>query len=175
MNKIELIKFTDELDNYKLMYKWCSKEFVYEWFEQRILSLDEIIGKYKTKLMNQKQKLFFINYNNKNIGFVQIYEYIDKKYDGLNTDNNIYEYDIFIGEDEYLSRGIGSLIINYINEFIYKEYSCDCIILRPFKRNIRAIKCYQKNGFKIIGEENSFDTVGNSEKIVIMINEKQTD
>ena len=175
MNKIELIKFTDELDNYKLMYKWCSKEFVYEWFEQRILSLDEIIGKYKTKLMNQKQKLFFINYNNKNIGFVQIYEYIDKKYDGLNTDNNIYEYDIFIGEDEYLSRGIGSLIINYINEFIYKEYLCDCIILRPFKRNIRAIKCYQKNGFKIIGEENSFDTVGNNEKIVIMINEKQTD
>ena len=49
MNKIQLIDFTDQEDNYKLMYKWCSQEFVYEWFEQRKLSFNEIVDKYQKK------------------------------------------------------------------------------------------------------------------------------
>ena len=173
MEKIKLVKFTDENDNYKLLHKWCSKEFVYEWFEQRILSLDEIINKYKMKLLDKKQELLFINYNNKNIGFVQIYKYEDKKIGELNKYNNIYEYDIFIGESEYLSKGIGKQTINCINEYIYKEHLSDCIVLRPFKRNIRAIRCYQKNNFHIIHEYDDYDTIGNREKFELMINVKE--
>ena len=73
MEEIKLIKFTDDNDNYKLMHKWCSNKFVYEWFEQRILSFEEIVNKYRIKLQEDKQKLFMINYNGKNIGFVQVY------------------------------------------------------------------------------------------------------
>lgn len=47
MSKIELIKFDDKNENYELMYKWCDQEFIYEWFEQRKLSLEEIENKYK--------------------------------------------------------------------------------------------------------------------------------
>ena len=65
MDKIELVNFCDEDDIYKLLYKWCSNKFVYEWFEQRILSYDEIVKKYKKKLLAGKQKLLLINYNNK--------------------------------------------------------------------------------------------------------------
>lgn len=45
MDKIELVNFCDEDAIYKLLYKWCSNKFVYEWFEQRILSYDEIVKK----------------------------------------------------------------------------------------------------------------------------------
>ena len=55
MSKIDLIEFTNKKDNYELMYKWCSQEFIYEWFEQRKLSPNEIEEKYKTKLLNKKQ------------------------------------------------------------------------------------------------------------------------
>ena len=47
MGKIDLTKFTDKKDNYELMDKWCSQEFIYEWFEQRKLSYKEIENKYK--------------------------------------------------------------------------------------------------------------------------------
>ena len=47
MDKVELVNFIDENDTYKLVNKWCSNKFVYEWFEQRILSYDEIVKKYK--------------------------------------------------------------------------------------------------------------------------------
>ena len=172
MDKITLVKFSDHEDNYKLMHKWCSQKFIYEWFEQKKLSYDEIVNKYKTKLITRKQELFFVSYNEKNIGFVQIYKYEDNKLDKLNKYNNIYEYDIFIGEEAYLSKGIGTEIVNYINKYIYNKYLADCIILRPFKRNIRAIKCYEKNRFDIIYEYDDVDTLGNKETFLVLMNRK---
>ena len=50
---------------------------------------------------------FFINYNDNKIGFVHIYKYDDKKSELLKKYDSIYEYDIFIGESKYLSRGLG--------------------------------------------------------------------
>ena len=47
---------------------------------------------------------------------------------------------IFIGEEEYLNKGIGKKIFDSINNIIYKKYNAYSIILRPFKRNERAIK-----------------------------------
>ena len=170
MSKIDLIEFTDKKDNYELMYKWCSQEFIYEWFEQRKLSLEEIENKYKNKLLANQQHLFFINYNDTKIGFVQIYKYDDKKNDALIKYNSIIEYDIFIGESEYLSRGLGTKIVNYVNNYIYENYLCDCIVLRPFKRNKRAVKCYEKCGFERTYEYIDNDTLGNKEKIIVLLN-----
>ena len=44
----------------------------------------------------------------------------------------------------------GTQIIKYVNNYIYEKYLCDCIVLRPFKRNERAVKCYEKCGFEIV-------------------------
>lgn len=170
MDKVELVNFIDENDNYKLVNKWCSNKFVYEWFEQRILSYDEIVKKYKKKLLEGKQTLFLINYNNKPIGLVQIYKYDDLLFDGLKEYKKIYEYDIFIGELDYLHKGIGSKVVNIVNKYIYNNYSADCIVLRPFKRNVNAIKFYEKNNFYFVTEYDGKDTIGNSEKITVLIN-----
>ena len=170
MSKIDFIEFTDKKDSYELMYKWCSQEFIYEWFEQRKLSYEEIENKYKNKLLANQQHLFFINYNDNKIGFVQIYKYDDKKNKVLIKYDSIYEYDIFIGESEYLSRGIGTKIVKYVNNYIYENYLCDCIVLRPFKRNERAVKCYEKCGFEKVDEYMGTDTLGNKEKMVVLLN-----
>ena len=170
MDKIELKKFTDDIDNYKLMHRWCSQEFIYEWFEQRVLSYEEIVNKYKNKLLNKKQDLFFIYYNDEKIGFVQIYKYDDDIKVG--NYNNIYEYDIFIGEESFLSKGIGTKIVNFIDNYIFNTYNNDCIVLRPFKRNIRAVKCYQKCNYNTINEYEGLDTIGNKEIYIVLIKDK---
>lgn len=156
--KLRLLKETD----FEKIYHWCQNKYVYEWFEQRKLSLDEIKEKYQNKLNSKKQDLFIINYNNHDIGLVQKYLYKDKTY----------EYDLFIGEEEYLSKGIGSRIVNLVNEKIFNDYSADSIILRPFKRNERACNCYKKCGFKIVKEYDDVDTLGNKEKIVMFMKER---
>ena len=164
-------KLEDTEDNYLKLYKWCSKKHVYEWFEQRILSLEEIENKYKNKLEENKQELLIIECDNTDIGLVQIYKFENDI--NLNiTYNNIYEYDLFIGEEDYLDKGIGQQVINQINEMIYSKYNADAIILRPFKRNVRAISCYKKCNFKILTEYNGFDTLNNPEIITILISTK---
>lgn len=170
MDILKLKDFEDTEDNYKLIYKWCNEKHVYEWFEQRVLSFDEIVNKYKNKLLDGKQKLFLISYNDKLIGLVQIYKYDDIIFDELKDYKNVYEYDIFIGDLDYLNKGIGTKVVDIVNKLIYDNYLADCIILRPFKRNIHAIKCYQKCGFRIIKEYDGKDTLGNSEKITVLIN-----
>ena len=157
-------------DDFKKIYNWCQEKFVYEWFEQRKLSYDEIVNKYKSKLDKGKQKLFIIKLNNEDIGLIQIYKYEDD----LNLKiKDAYEYDLFIGEEEYLNKGIGSVIINKINNIIFNEYNADYIILRPFKRNVRAVKCYLKCGFKEIKEYTGSDTLGNLEEILVLLLKKE--
>mgnify|MGYP003092915727 FL=1 len=118
-----------------------------------------------------------------NLLYVQAYEYLkemfdepfvykvwDKKNDKLIKYDNVFEYDIFIGESEYLSRGIGTKAVNYVNNYIYENYLCDCIVLRPFDRNERAIKCYKKCGFEKTDEYIGINTLGNKEKIIVLLN-----
>lgn len=173
--RIDFEKINDININYEEIHKWCSNKFVYEWFEQRILSLDEIINKYKNKLNNGKEDLFIIKYNNKNIGLFQIYKFEDDvNISELNQFKNIYEYDLFIGKEEYLSKGIGSKVVKSINEMIYDKYLADAIVLRPFERNTRAIKCYEKCDYKLIKKYDGYDTLGNPEVISVLLNTKST-
>lgn len=162
-------------NEFKQIHKWCENEFVYEWFEQRVLSIDEIIDKYKNKLEKDIQKLFIIQYKGKDIGLIQLYKFeYDIKLDELKNYKSIYEYDLFIGENEYLSKGIGTDIVNIITETLYSKYLADAIILRPFKRNVRAIKCYEKCNYNLIKEYNGKDTLGNTEVILVLLNTKST-
>lgn len=161
MEKIELIKFVGDENNYKLMHKWCSNGFVYEWFEQRVLSFDEIKNKYKNKLMSGEQDMYIMVCDDTPIGYVQIYK-----------NDESYEFDLFIGEEDYLHRGIGSRVVKMINDLIYEKYKVDHIVLRPFKRNVGAVNCYKKNGFEIIDEYEDEDTLGNKEMYLLMINKK---
>ena len=165
----------DEEEEYKQIYNWCKNKYVYEWFEQRVLSLEEIKNKYQNKLKTKKQKVYIIQYNNKDIGLIQIYKFENNiNIKELDSYKNIYEYDLFIGEEEYLSKWIGNNIIKLINKIIYEEYKADAIILRPFKRNIRAITCYKKCNFKSINEYIDKDTLGNKEIVLILLNERST-
>ncbi len=167
---ISLKKMQDSKENYEKLYNWCKNKNVYEWFEQRILSYDEIVNKYKNKLIKKEQDLYIIKSNNKDIGLVQIYKFKnDINLRDLDKYKNTYEYDLFIGEEEYLNKGIGKKIVDNINNKIYEEYQADAIILRPFKRNIRAIKCYEKCNYKKIFSYEDTDTLGTKEDTIVLL------
>lgn len=160
--------------DFKLLYNWCKNEYIYKWFEQRELSFDEIVAKYQKKLNSKKQDLFIIKYDNHEIGFLQIYKFendIDLKC--IKKNQNIYEFDLFIGEEKYLDKGIGTKIVSVVNNMIYSKYNADAIILRPFERNIRAIRCYEKCGYKIVDQYRGLDTINNPEIFLILLNIKK--
>ena len=170
---ISFRKLIESDNDFKLLYKWCQNKSVYEWFEQRKLSFEEIKNKYTKKIKEKQQELFIIQYNNIDIGLIQLYRF-ENDIDNIkiNELKNIYEFDIYIGEEEFLSKGIGLIVVKKITEMIYSQYNADAIILRPFKRNIRALKCYIKNGYEIIDEYSGKDSLNNIETIVVLLNKR---
>ena len=102
MENIKLVKIDNSNVNYDLLYSWCQDKNVYEWFEQRILTKEEIVNKYNNKLNNSDQTLLYIDKDNSHIGLVQFYK-SDYEYENK---NNIYEYDLFIIQPKYRCRKI---------------------------------------------------------------------
>ena len=170
---ISFRKLRDCNDDFKLLHKWCKNKYIYEWFEQRELSFEEIVTKYRNKLNGGKQELFIIQSDGKDIGYTQIYKFeYDHDIKNIDSYHNIYEFDIFIGEEEYLSKGIGVIIIKNISDMVYSKYNADSIMLRSFKRNVRAIKCYKKCDYKVVDEYLGKDSLNNPEMITVLINKK---
>jgi RimJ/RimL family protein N-acetyltransferase len=60
--------------------------------------------------------------------------------------------DLFIGNPNYLGKGYGTHLVKEFIQFVQKiEPHCTTIIIDPAVDNHRAIRCYEKVGFKIVG------------------------
>ena len=65
--------------------------------------------------------------------------------------NRTCELGIFIGDENYLSRGYGSEAIMLILDYAFNYINLNNVMLRVFSYNKRAIKAYEKCGFKTFG------------------------
>ena len=52
MNNITLRRLKDDEADYQLLTKWCSQKEIYDRFEQRLLTYDEIKAKYYPRTLN---------------------------------------------------------------------------------------------------------------------------
>ncbi|MBN2354393.1 MAG: GNAT family N-acetyltransferase [Spirochaetales bacterium] len=62
------------------------------------------------------------------------------------------EIGVFIGDKSYWGKGFGTEALHLLARFAFDYLNIRNIMLRVFEFNERAIKCYQKVGFKIIGK-----------------------
>lgn len=58
------------------------------------------------------------------------------------------ELDIWIRTIKYTGQGIGTEAINLLIDYLHKEYSIEVFIIRPWIKNVNAIKAYKKCGFE---------------------------
>src|SRR5690554_5003767 len=90
-----------------------------------------------------------VEYKRTKIGYIQYYQLDEKTrkvygYSGA----GIYGMDQFIGEADYWNKGIGTLLVTSMAAFLFEELKVERVVMDPQTRNIRAIKCYEKSGFK---------------------------
>ena len=172
MIEFELLK--DEEINYKLLHKWCSQEEIYKYFEQRILSYDEIISKYKPRTKDDtKVIVYMIKYENNPVGIIQYQKVDDNKNElyGIDLDN-AYEIDLFIGELNLHNRAIGENTINKMCTYLFNEKNVKYIIGSILQENIKSLKCCEKCEFKVLKEIKMKDTIGNMQDYYIVIKNK---
>lgn len=87
-------------------------------------------------------KYLFIEYNGELAGV------ISHTYNDAPIQN--FELDIWLKTNSLTGKGIGSRSIRHLAEYLFKKYKIDTFIMRPYIKNTRAVKAYQKAGLKIV-------------------------
>ncbi|WP_368901854.1 GNAT family N-acetyltransferase [Oceanobacillus oncorhynchi] len=150
-NKLTVRELTKE-DNY-LLAKWLSDPAVLQFYDGRDNPFD--LEKVNEKFYPLQDNVVrcIIAFDNIEIGYIQYYLLnVDtrKKYGYLNDNNVIYGIDQFIGETQYWDRGIGKLLIQSMVAYLMNTKHVNKVVMDPQAWNKRAIRCYEKSGFKKI-------------------------
>jgi aminoglycoside 6'-N-acetyltransferase len=87
------------------------------------------------------------------IGFLQIIDPAEEesRYWG-DVPAGLRAIDIWIGEAAYLGRGYGTLMMRLAVERCFAAPAVKAILIDPLASNARAIRFYQRLGFKPVGE-----------------------
>lgn len=127
---------------------WLNKEYIKQWYGDP--------EEWLTEIKNESGEFDWLNhyivvYENTPIGFCQYYD-CDKTPKGFEWDNEVlgtYAIDYLIGEEEYLKKGLGSVIIQKLKQLIIALEQPKQLIADPVPENVDSIQLLLKNGFAL--------------------------
>lgn len=135
-----------EYDDTDMIVKWRNQSFVRNKFIFRELFTREIHEHWMKTMVdtgNVKQFIIYVKEGKQPVGTVYLRD-IDKK-------NMRAEYGIFIGEEKFIGKGIGSRSARLIIKYAFEELCLHKVMLKVFAKNEIAIESYKKAGFKTEG------------------------
>ena len=88
----------------------------------------------------EKGQSFAIIVDNRAIGEIN--------YNNINRENNSVELDIIIARDRDKNKGYGSDALKTLAEYLFQEMNIQICFLETVTQNPRAIRAYEKAGFK---------------------------
>ena len=104
---------------------------------------------------------FIILLDDEPIGYVvycDLYAYktLCKEPSGVFTDepDGTYCIDLFIAEEAYLNRGYGTQLVKQFSNMLLAKENAKRVLIDPSPDNKRAIRCYEKAGFKPVKKDN---------------------
>ncbi|HAT7072934.1 TPA: GNAT family N-acetyltransferase [Legionella pneumophila] len=148
--------------DFTLLLKWLEERHVKAWWDQDVKWTSEQIQKkygsyvkgYKIENNEAKSISAYIIYVDEiPIGYIQVYNAYDfaRSTPLIGLPSSLAAFDVFIGEKNFLNKGIGS---KAIDQFL-KEYahSYTHVFADPDNTNSAAIRAYEKVGFKKINKQ----------------------
>ena len=136
-----------------LMHRWLNAPHVRRWWYAEGTSYTEIENEYLPYIEGRDSaKPFVILHENKPIGYIQSYRISaedDEGYANLVDVEDSAGVDMFIGEAEYLHRGLGRHIIQgFLYEHVFSDPGVEVCVIGPEPKNTAAIRAYEKAGFR---------------------------
>jgi len=141
-------------EDFKLLQKWLNADFVKKWCYKSMIWSDDVIIKMFAPYVLKEMPVnsFTISYDEVKIGYIQSALLVDfpDYYDWLQIDGEAIDVSLmFIGEKEYIHKGLGSLVLKkFVDENVFNNVNINKCIICPEPTNIIAIKSYEKIGFK---------------------------
>ena len=162
--------------DYPLLHRWFNTPHVQEFYSLGEWSTRAICNKFSRHVDGASDvDGFIIEYDNVSIGFIQHYPYKNYTLSELaipaNIINEMAGVDLFIGQPEFLGKGLGTQVVHaFLSQKIWPSYA-HCLA-DPDLRNERAIKLFKRCGFAKQCIVQSRDDVGRPTQLQIMIAHK---
>ncbi len=86
-------------------------------------------------------------YEGRPVGYLQFYPAEREEY-AFEGEGVVYGLDLFIGEPEHWNQGLGTQYIQMLLRYLFETLQADWAILDPHIDNLRAIRVYEKCGFR---------------------------
>ncbi len=148
--------------HFPLLLKWLETPHVKKWWDQDVTyTMDLVHKKYSSYIKGYKLvdgvpqpiQAFIIHNNQDPVGYIQIYNAHDflKCKTLSDLPESLGAFDIFIGEEEALQKGLGSKAIVEFLKLHGNQYSY--IFAGPNSNNVAAIKAYEQAEFKRVSEQ----------------------
>ena len=155
-----MIRYLENTDyDMNCMLNWLNNKKISDYYgDSKKYTLKEIKNKYIKKIESKVENPCIIEYNNKPIGYIQYYIVDSEEYEIpqeifsniVKQNEKAIAIDLFIGEDDFRDKGIGTKTLKLLINEIFNDHSINAILIDPKTSNKRAIECYRKCGFKDI-------------------------
>lgn len=134
-----------------LMHRWLNTPHVARWWYGEDASWSGIEERYDPRMERRDPvESYLILHGDKPIGYVQSYLVShDEEYASLVGVEDSAGVDLFIGEVEYLYRGLGGKVLRrFLAEVVFRDKGARVCVIGPEPKNVAAIRAYEKAGFR---------------------------
>lgn len=148
------------MEDLPVLHEWLHRPHVAEWW-QAAPSLDEVVADYGPSIAGAvPNSCYFATIGDEPIGFIQAYSpagFHDEGWWIDEHDPGVRGIDQFLCNVEDLNRGLGTAMVRSFVTRLFSDASVTRIQTDPAPSNSRAIRCYEKAGFRADREINTPD------------------
>ncbi len=137
------------------MVRWLREPEVARWYwDSNRKTEEELTAKWeqRTTKGDGVTDRYVIVVNGQDIGEIQVGDVSDypEAAAQINIPNSA-SVDLLIGEPDWRNRGIGTAVIrSFIREYVFTRPGIETCIIDPEPENLRAIRSYEKVGFRYV-------------------------
>lgn len=138
------------------MHAWLNNPKVAEWYglgieNKTFPTLEEVGANFLPRVQGDVPTFcYIICLGEREFGYVQAYRIGSYPVyaEVIKVDPEAWGIDIFIGEDDFRDRGLGTAALRlFVERLIFNRPGVDTAVIAPNPENKRAIRSYEKAGF----------------------------
>ncbi len=145
-----------------LLHDWLNRPHIVEWWGGEAMrpSLAEVMAQYHPDaLAKERVTPCIAMLGDRPIGYAQSYVAMGSGggwWEDV-TDPGVRGIDQSLGEAELLGKGLGTQLVTALVEGLFRDPDVTTIQTDPAPDNLRAIRCYEKAGFRRVATINTPD------------------
>jgi aminoglycoside 6'-N-acetyltransferase len=141
------------------IHEWLNNPAVAEWYgldleNKSYPTRDEVVANYLPRIRGEVRTHGFVfQFDGTDAGYIQCYRIGDHRdyARALDHDDDAWGIDLFIGEDAFRGKGLATALLDrFVEQEVATRPNCSGVVICPSPDNSRAIRVYEKAGFRYL-------------------------